>query len=94
MPSIEKFIGVVMALLMFGFIGGAVLVGLEAFGDSVTANSSADYAIGNITLFAENFAEQLPTAGTVLGALVIVAVIVIVLAGGYLAYQRYGGYGE
>lgn len=90
MPGIEKFLAIVMGLLFFGFVGGAVLIGLTAFQDSLDNDSIAYYVIDNITTFALNFAVMLPIVGTVLGALLIVAVIVVVMAGGYMAYERYG----
>ena len=90
MPGIDKFLAIVMGLLIFGFVGGAVLIGLEAFETSLTAGSVARMTINNITTFALNFAVQLPIVGTVLGALLIVAVIIVVMAGGYMAYERYG----
>lgn len=90
MPGVEKFLAIVMALLFFGFVGGAVLIGLTAFQDSLVNTSTAYYVIDNITEFALNFAVMLPIVGTVLGALLIVAVIVVVMAGGYMAYERYG----
>lgn len=91
MPGgIDKFLAIVMALLFFGFVGGAILLGLTAFQDSLANNSIAYYVIGNITQFALNFAVMLPIVGTVLGALLIVAVIVVSMAGGYMAYERYG----
>ncbi len=90
MPGVEKFLAIVMALLFFGFVGGAVLIGLTAFQDSLTNTSTAYMVIDNITEFALNFAVMLPIVGTVLGALLIVAVIVVVMAGGYMAYERYG----
>jgi hypothetical protein len=89
MPTIDQFIGIVLGVLMFGFIAGAVLMGLGAFRATMTPASYEANATGDILEFAANFAAQLPTVGTVLGALMIVAVIVIVMAGGYMAYQKY-----
>ena len=88
MERLDMFISGVTSLLIFGFLFGAIMVGLGAFKTSMTASSAEANAVGNVITFGGNFAAQLPTVGTVLGALVIVAVILAVFAGGYIAYKK------
>ena len=89
MDKVQMFLGIVIAIMMFGFVAGALLMSLGSFKDSMTANSAEANATGNIIDFAGNFAAKLPTVGTILGVLLLVVVIIGVLAGGYIAYQRY-----
>lgn len=89
MDKVQMFLSIVVGIMMFGFVAGALLMSLGAFQNAMTANSAEANATGDIISFAGNFASQLPTVGTILGVLLLVVVIVGVLAGGYVMYNKY-----
>lgn len=71
-----------------GVLGIAVLaIVLQAFRDSQTVNSSAYNITQGGLSFLTNATEQFGTAGTILGVMLIVAIVGIF---GFLGYQQLG----
>lgn len=82
----EGWIGMIIAIAVGIFSVAAVLLGLNAFGESVPNGSDAEQVIDNAETFAVNATDQLPTVGTLLGVALLIAVVA---GGGIYAYDRY-----
>lgn len=61
---------------------------LGALKDSQTANSLPANITADGLSFVENTAQQLPTAGTILGVSLLLVIIAAIGFGGYSAYKR------
>jgi len=87
--ALEQTASKVWTIVLIGFFIGAGILALAQFRDSVsatdlTARSGINYSIEGIS----NIAEQLPTVGTIIGVLIIIAAVI-----GMVVYFRgRGGY--
>jgi len=85
--ALEQTASKVWTIVLIGFFIGAGLIALSQFSASVS-DTTAKAGIDNASKSIANIAEQLPTVGTIIGVLIIIAAVV-----GMVVYFRgRGGY--
>ena len=72
----------IMVAVVIAIIGGAGLLALDAFQDSLTTGTAAYNATDKMVTFISNIFEQLPTAGTMIG----IAVLLVVVLGAFYVW--------
>ena len=86
MAGLEKFQGIVMAILVIGILVGAALLAMTSFRDSLTTDSVEYNATNEWVDAAANLSSKAPTAGTLFG----VALIIVAVFGGVLYFMGKG----
>lgn len=74
-----------------GFVIVVILLQSLQTSQGVTANSYAYNVTGQGLTFANNFSQQWGLAGTILGYVLVLAILALIGVGGFMAYKHYRG---
>jgi hypothetical protein len=78
-------------IAIVGFVIVVILLQSLQTSSGVTAGSYAANITGDGLVFADNFSSQWGLAGTILGYVLVLAILALIGVGGYMGYQKVRG---
>lgn len=82
-------VGFIIGLV--AFVIGVVLLQNLQVADGITSGDYAFNVTGDGLTFAQNFSSQWGLAGTILGYVLVLAILALIGLGGYMAYGKFRG---